>query len=115
MKSFLSFVDGSAQLLSSVFSEIFELLVKDLSPLRLKCIFQLFGSHNFDLINKIDVECFHLVRILFFYFKLLSIVVDFVFSRRKQFVIININSCHFTHSLKNYVFTASILGTGESE
>lgn len=65
----MNFVHGPAKLLISVFSGIFELLVKDLSPLRLKCIFQLLSLHDFDLINKINVECFHLLKILFFYFK----------------------------------------------
>lgn len=53
----------------SIFLEVFELLVNDLNHFRLKRVFHLIGLYDFDLVNKMNVECIHLMRIKFFYFK----------------------------------------------
>lgn len=69
LKNFLCFIHGSFKWLSFLLSEVFDLSVRELRPFRLKCVFQLFGLHNFYLIWKIDLEFFSFGEKYLFYFK----------------------------------------------
>lgn len=117
LKIFLNFIHGSSKWLSFLLSEIFELSVREFRSFRLKCIFQLFGLHDFYLIGKIDLEFFSFGEKYLFYFKsLLSMIANFFLEETIHDIkLLDFCLSSFHLFFQKFILTANIIRSRESE